>query len=105
MDGERTVVTSPVRHPDEVQWRFIVIPLLMSVVLVACVLAYRCRAHRLKRERLLREQHDERREFTAAQDSEAGGASSAGDPYRSAAAVGLGGNHYMSAYKKLLQQA
>lgn len=41
----------------------------------------------------------------AAQDSEAGGASSAGDPYRSAAAVGLGGNHYMSAYKKLLQQA
>lgn len=64
MDGERTVVTSPVRHPDEVQWRFIVIPLLMSVVLVACVLAYRCRAHRLRRERLLREQHDERREFT-----------------------------------------
>lgn len=63
MDGERTTDTSPVQHPDELQLRFVVIPLLLSVVLVASVLAYRCRAHRLRRERLAREQHEERREF------------------------------------------
>lgn len=64
MDGERTSDTSPVLHPDEVQWRFAVIPLLLSVLLVASVLAYRCRAHRLRRERLEREQDEERRELT-----------------------------------------
>ena len=63
MDGERTGDTSPVQHPDEVQWKFVVIPLLLSLVLGASVLAYRCRAHRLRRERLAREQHEERREF------------------------------------------
>lgn len=63
MNGERTADTSPVQHPDEVQWRFAVVPLLLSAVLVLSVLAYRCRAHRLRRERLAREQHEERREF------------------------------------------
>jgi len=43
------------------------------------------------------------RTAAAAQDTEAGGLPSA-DPYRSTAAVGLGGKYYMSAYKTLLQQ-
>lgn len=57
MSDEHTVRTSDT--PDEVQLRVIVVPLLLSASLVAVVLIYRCRSHRLRRDRLADEHQTE----------------------------------------------
>lgn len=61
MSDEHTVRASDT--PDEVQLRVIVAPLLLSAFLVAMVLLYRCRSHRLRRERLAQEHEAELQEI------------------------------------------
>ncbi|CAM9887366.1 unnamed protein product [Scytosiphon promiscuus] len=98
MNSQPAVGTSETEDYNDVQMGVIVVPLLFSMFLVAAVLAYRCRAHRLRRDRLAQEQQEELAEMKAAREMGADGAISA-------ALAGLGDDQYMSAYKKLLSQA
>lgn len=59
MSSQPAVGTTEKEHPDDVQMGVIVVPLLFSMFLAAVVLAYRCRAHRLRRNRLAQEQEEE----------------------------------------------
>ncbi|CAM9720715.1 unnamed protein product [Hapterophycus canaliculatus] len=102
MDNQPAVGTTEKEHPDEVQMGVIIVPLLLSIFLVAAVLAYRCRAYRLRRDRLAQEQQQELEEMKAAREMDSDGG---GSPRRNAALIGLGSDQYMSAYKKLLSQA
>lgn len=61
MSNEHAIATSDT--PDEVNLRVIVVPLLLSAVLVAVVLLYRCRSHRLRRDRLAEEHEEELQEI------------------------------------------
>lgn len=63
MDSQPAVDTTGREHPDDVQMGVIVVPLLLSMFLVAVVLAYRCRAHRLRKDRLAREEEQELEEM------------------------------------------
>lgn len=63
MSGEVVIATGRSGNPDDVQLRVVVIPLLVSMFLVAVVLAYRCRAHRQRRDRLARERQEELEEI------------------------------------------
>lgn len=62
MSDEHTVRASD-SPPDEVQLRVIVVPLVLSAFLVAVVLLYRCRSHRLRRDRLAQEHQAELKEI------------------------------------------
>ncbi|CAM9651043.1 unnamed protein product [Ectocarpus sp. 12 AP-2014] len=90
-------------RPDEVQISVVVLPLVLSAALAAVVVAYRCFANRLRRDRLALERQEEVEEIRAARGRE--GAGEGESPDRSAAMAGLGKDQYMSAYKKLLAQA
>ncbi|CBJ32051.1 expressed unknown protein [Ectocarpus siliculosus] len=90
-------------RPDEVQIGVVVLPLVLSAALVTVVVAYRCFANRLRRDRLALERQEEVEEIRAARGREEAG--EGGSPHRSAAMAGLGKDQYMSAYKKLLAQA
>ncbi|CAM9877677.1 unnamed protein product [Ectocarpus sp. 13 AM-2016] len=90
-------------RPDEVQIGAVVLPLVLSAALVTVVVAYRCFANRLRRDRLALERREEVEEIRAARGREEAGGG--GSPHRSAAMAGLGNDQYMSAYKNLLAQA
>lgn len=62
MSAERTFDT-PAPYPEDVQVGYVVVPLLVSAFLVMTVLAYRCRANRLRRERLAQESEQELRDI------------------------------------------
>lgn len=61
MGDDHTV--RPSDAPDDVQFRLIVAPLMLSAFLVVVVLLYRCRAHRLRREGLAEEHEAELQEM------------------------------------------
>ncbi|CAN0102487.1 unnamed protein product [Ectocarpus fasciculatus] len=103
MNAEPAVADTSER-PDEVQIGVVVVPLVLSAALVTVVVAYRCFANRLRRDRLALERQEEVEEIIrAARGREEAG--EGGSTHRSAAMAGLGKDQYMSAYKNLLTQA
>lgn len=67
MSGDRVIGASPAQQEEEeVRWIVIAVPLVVSVILFVSVIAYRCRAHRLRRDRIAQEREQEVREMKGA---------------------------------------
>lgn len=59
MSGEQVIGASLDDQEEEVWWVVIVVPLVVSVVLFGSVVLYRCRAHRLRQDRIAQEREQE----------------------------------------------